>query len=216
MSIRVLLADDHTVVRDGLEMMLDSEDSISVIGTATNGFEAIDNSKKLEPDVVLMDIAMPNMNGIEATYRIKEQNPDTKVLILSMKYNKESVFRALKAGAIGYILKESASDEVVEAVKAASENKRFLSEKVDEIVIDSYLNEKEGPEEEDPLELLSSREREVLQLVSEGQTNQQIANQLYISEKTVGTYRSRLMNKLELDNITELVKFAIKHNITDV
>ena len=215
MDINVLLADGHTVVRDCLEIMLNSKQDISVVGTAKDGFESIDKTAKLEPDVVLMEIAMPEMNGIEATSRIKEQNPDIEVLILSMKYNQEDVFYALKSGAIGYILKESESDYVVKAVKDAYNRKRFLSEKVYDIVVNDYLRN-EGKQKEDALDVLSSREKEVLKLAAEGKTNKKIASKLYISEKTVGTYRNNLMNKLDLDNFTDLVKFAIKHNMTDL
>ena len=216
MAIDVLIVDDHAVLRDGLEMILESESDISVIGTATNGMDAIKKVQELNPDVAIMDISMPKMNGIEATRRIKDKNSAVRILILSMKYSKEDIFQALKAGAIGYILKESASQEVVQAVRAAYNHRRFLSHKVDEIVIDGYIHEQQGSTDDSPLGLLSSREREILQLVAEGRSNKEIASLLFISEKTVGTYRSRMMNKLGLDNLSELIKFAIKHDITSL
>lgn len=213
MAIEVLLVDDHAILRDGLKMILESNSDISVIDTATNGLQSIRKARKLKPDVIMMDISMPKMNGIEATRKIKDENPEINVLILSMKYSKEDIFRALKAGAIGYILKESASKEVVKAVRAAYHGRRFLSSKVDEIVIDSYIHDQQKTSRESPLELLSTREREILQLIAEGNSNKKIANTLFISEKTVGTYRSRMMKKLEIDNVSELIKFAIKHDI---
>lgn len=216
MSIKVLLADDHAVLRDGLKMILEEKSDISVIGTATNGLTAIEKADQLDPDVIIMDISMPKMNGLEATTRIKDRHPEIEILILSMKYSREDILRALKAGAVGYILKESASKEVVQAVRAANSGHRFLSRKVDEIVIDSYIKGQKEPNGKDPLEILSSREREILQFVAEGYTNKEIANTLFISEKTVATYRSRMMDKLGLDNLSDLIKFAIKHDVTSL
>jgi DNA-binding NarL/FixJ family response regulator len=216
MAIEVLLVDDHAILRDGLQMILEDNSDISVIGAATNGIEAIHKIDQLNPEVVIMDISMPKMNGIEATQRIKKNHPEVKILILSMKYSKEDIFQAIKAGAIGYILKESASKEVVRAVRAAHNDRRFLSEKVDELVIDSYIHEQKETAGEHPLELLSSREREILQLITEGKSNKEIAGMLFISEKTVCTYRSRMMKKLDIDNLPELIKFAIRQGITSV
>ena len=214
--IDVLLVDDHTVLRDGLKSILNDEGDIDVIGAASDGLEAIKKADQLEPEVILMDISMPNLNGIEATRKIVEKHDKTRVIILSMKYSKEDIYQALKAGATGYIVKESASKEVVEAVRAAHENRRYLSSKVDKIVIDSYIQEQQEHTGDNPLELLSTREREILQLVAEGENNRDIAAMLFISEKTVSTYRSRMMSKLGLDNLTELIKFPIKHDIISV
>mgnify|MGYP006279344013 CR=1 FL=1 len=216
MAINVLIVEDHTIVRDGLERILNSESDINVIGTADDGIKAIKKFKKLNPDVILMDIMMPNMNGIQATGEIKEIDSSVEIIILSMNYSHEDITMALKAGARGYITKESVSDEVVEAVRAVNGGQRYLSADVDEILIDNFIFGEEKESEATPLESLSSREREVLQLVAEGKSSKEIAKMLYISTKTVFSYRSRLMKKLEIDNVADLIKFAIKHDITSL
>lgn len=216
MAINVLIVEDHTIVRDGLERILNSESDINVIGTADDGIKAIKKFKKLNPDVILMDIMMPNMNGIQATGEIKEIDSSVEIIILSMNYSHEDITMALKAGARGYITKESVSDEVVEAVRAVNGGQRYLSADVDEILIDNFIFGEEKESEATPLESLSSRERGVLQLVAEGKSSKEIAKMLYISTKTVFSYRSRLMKKLEIDNVADLIKFAIKHDITSL
>lgn len=215
MSIKVIIADDHTLVRDGLKLILESSDGIKVIAEASDGLQTIQIARDLKPDVILMDISMPNMNGIEATNRIHEENPDIKIVILSMQSTVEDIFRALKAGAIGYLLKESAGKEVVEAVHAAFNGRRYLSRKVDDILIDSYIYERESMSETSPLEKLSSREKEVLQLVAEGKSSNEIAELLFLSVKTIETYRSRLMQKLGINDKSALIKFAIKHKLIE-
>lgn len=214
MSINIMIADDHAVVRDGLKMILESKGDIKVIAEAEDGLQAFKKAKELKPDVVLMDISMNNMNGIEATKRIIEDDPEIKVVILSIQSSSEDIYRALKAGAIGYLLKESAGNEVVEAVRVAFSGRRYLSRKVDDILIDSYIFEREKNNSAGPLEILSSREREVMQLVAEGNSSSDIAKLLFISVKTVETYRSRLMQKLGIKDLTELIKFAIQHRLT--
>ena len=214
MAIKIIIADDHAVVRDGLKMILESKGDIKVIAEAEDGLQACQKAKELNPDVILMDISMKNMNGIEATQRIIEDNPDIKVVILSIQSSSEDIYRALKAGAIGYLLKESAGNEVVEAVRAAYSGRRYLSHKVDDILIDSYIFEREKNDSKGPLEILSSREREVLQLVAEGKSSSEIAKLLFLSVKTVETYRSRLMQKLGIKDFAELIKFAIQHGLT--
>ncbi len=216
MNIKILIADDHAIVRDGLKMILESQGDVTVVDVASDGLEAIQSVRTHQPDVVVMDISMPNMNGIEATKRIKEEFPETRVVILSMQYTSEDIFRALQSGAIGYLLKESAGMEVVQAVRAAFSGRRYLSRKVDDIVIDSYIHEHKIQHAESPLESLSSREREVLQLVADGKSSSEIAELLFLSVKTIETYRSRLMEKLGLKDIPSLVKFAIRHGITQV
>lgn len=215
MSINLMIADDHTIVRDGLKMILESKGDIKVIAEAEDGLQAFQKAREFNPDVILMDIAMKNMNGIEATRRIIEDNRDIKIVILSIQSSAEDIYRALQAGAIGYLLKESAGAEVIEAVRAAYSGHRYLSRKVDDTLIDSYIFERERNESKGPLELLSSREREVLQLVSEGKTSSEIAKLLFLSVKTVETYRSRLMQKIGIKDITELVKFAMQHGLTE-
>jgi DNA-binding NarL/FixJ family response regulator len=210
MPIKVLIADDHTIIRDGLKLILESQSDIKVTAEADDGLAAIDKARKMQPDVIIMDIAMPNMNGIEATHRIKEENPDVRVVILSMHSTAEDIFRAMQAGALGYLLKESAGTEVVDAVRAVFKGRRYLSRKVDDILIDSYIFDHQWQSTKSPLESLSSREREVLQLVAEGKSSNDIASLLYLSVKTVETYRSRLMQKLGMKDKSDLIKFAIR------
>ncbi len=214
MTIKVFLADDHAVVRDGLRSLLEAEGNISVIGIAADGRETVRQVQRLRPDVVVMDIAMPELNGIEATLQVLETCPSTRVVILSMHSSKEHIFRALQAGAQGYILKESAGQEVVKAVRTVHSGSRYLSQRITETVIDDYVVQGQAASAGSPLERLSSREREILQLVVEGKTSAQIAEALYLSSKTVETYRSRLMQKLSVSDVPGLVKFAIQHGMT--
>jgi len=209
---RVLLADDHAVVRDGLRALLEHGGDFEIVGVAGNGREAVAEAQRLTPDVVVMDIAMPELDGIEATRRILEKCAGTKVLILSMVLSSEHLHRALHAGARGYVLKESAGDEVVDAVRAVQAGKRYLSHKISETMIDDYL--RDGVRVS-PLDSLSLRERDVLQLVVEGQTNSVIAAKLSLSPKTIETYRTRIMRKLKVQDTVELVKFAMRHGLTN-
>jgi len=213
MTIHVFLADDHTVVRDGLRHMLEAQGEVEVVGEADNGLEAVREAERLCPDVVVMDIAMPIMNGTEATQKIQEVSPSTQIIILSMYSTTEHIFQALRAGALGYVLKDSAGREVFDAVRAVSVGRRYLSQKITEAVVDDYVRYHKGASEQGPLEALSEREREVLQLVAEGKTSKEASEILYLSPKSVETYRSRLMQKLELDNISELVRFAMQNGI---
>jgi len=214
MEIKIIIADDHTIIRDGLKLILESQNDLKVIAEAENGLQVVNKVKELKPDVILMDIAMPNMNGVEATRRIIEENPSIKIIILSMHSTVEDIFRSLQAGAIGYLVKESAGTEVIDAVRAAFSGRRYLSRKVDDILIDSYIYEHQLKEADSPLERLSSREREVLQLVAEGKSSSEISDLLYLSVKTVETYRSRTMQKLGIKDLTGLVKFAIQQRLT--
>jgi DNA-binding NarL/FixJ family response regulator len=214
MKTRVIIVDDHTIVRNGLRLILETSGDIKIIGEAGDGLEAIQLVNADCPDVILMDIGMPNLNGIDASRLIKEQHPSVRIVILSMQSSSEDIFRAFQAGATGYLLKESAGTEVIEAVLAAHAGRRYLSRKVDDIVIDSYIQERRVGEKISPLESLSSREREVLQLVVEGRSSKDIAAMLYLSDKTIDTYRSRLMQKLGIFDIPSLVKFALQHGLT--
>ena len=214
MEIKIIIADDHTIIRDGLKLILESKSDLKVIAEAENGFQVVSKAKELQPDVIIMDIAMPNMNGVEATRRIIEENPAIKIIILSMHSTVEDIFRSLQAGAIGYLLKESAGTEIIDAVRAAFSGRRYLSRKVDDILIDSYIYEHQLKEADSPLERLSSREREVLQLVAEGKSSSEISELLYLSVKTVETYRSRMMQKLGIKDLPALVKFAIQQRLT--
>jgi len=214
MAIGVFLADDHAVVRDGLRFLLEAQNDITVTGEAADGREAVRSVQQTGPNVVVMDIVMAGLNGIDATQQIRETCPSTQVVILSMYANSEYIFRALKAGALGYVLKESAGNELVEAVRAVHRGRRFLSRRITEAVIDDYVSHRSVPFGPTPLDRLSAREREILQLVAEGQSSSKIAETLFISVKTVETYRSRLMQKLGIKDIPNLVKFAIKHGLT--
>jgi DNA-binding NarL/FixJ family response regulator len=214
LSITVFLADDHAVVRDGLRVLLEAQRDISVVGDAANGREAVRQAARLRPDVVVMDIAMPELNGIEAAREIGEVCPSTQIIILSMHSTLEHIFRALQAGACGYLLKESAGIEVVNAVRAVHAGHRYLSQKISDKLVDNYVSQHQAAEAKSPLERLSPREREVLQLVVEGKSSLEIADILCLSFKTVETYRSRLMHKLGVSDLPSLVKFAIQHGLT--
>lgn len=211
--IKVFLADDHAVVRDGLRVLLEVQSDISVVGTAENGREAVRLARQLHPDVMVMDIAMPELNGIEATQQIHDASASTQVLILSMHSTTEHIFRALQAGARGYLLKDSAGTEVVDAVRAVHAGRRYLSQKIASTVIDDYLSERHRAS---PLDSLSPRERQILQLVAEGKSSAEAAAMLFLSSKTVDTYRSRMMQKLGIGDLPSLVKFAIQHGITQL
>jgi DNA-binding NarL/FixJ family response regulator len=216
MPIKVFIADDHPVVRDGLRLILGTQEDITIVGEAADGRNAVDQVLRLKPDVVIMDIAMPELNGIEATQQILETLPAVKVIILSMHSSTEYVSRALRAGALGYILKESAGKNVVNAVKTVYLGHRYLCQRVTESLIGDYINLQEAPPGRSPLARLSPREREILQLVTEGKTSKEIGLMLFLSPKTVETYRSRLMVKLGIKDVPSLVKFAIQHGITSL
>jgi DNA-binding NarL/FixJ family response regulator len=214
MPIAVFLADDHAVVRDGLHALLGAERDIEVVGTAANGRDAVRQIAELDPDVAVLDIVMPDLGGIEATRQICETSPSTQVVILSMHISDEYVLRALQAGARGYLLKESAGEEVIDAVRAVHAGRRYLSEGIADRLIDGYLDLYDASEVGGALASLSPRELEVLQLVAEGKTSPEIARILTLSPKTVDTYRSRLMHKLDIGDVPSLVKFAIRHGLT--
>lgn len=215
-KITVFIADDHAILRDGLKLLLESNDRIKVIGDADNGRETVKKVRALKPDIVIMDIAMPELDGIEATRQIIEYSPITHVIILSMHSSPEYVHRSIDAGAKGYLLKESAGAEIINAVLTCSEGKKYLSKKISEQVIDEYFKQKTFKDKKDILSQLSAREMEILKLVVEGKSSAEIANIIYISPKTVETYRSRIMQKIGVKDITGLVKFAIRHKITDL
>lgn len=211
--IRIVLADDHAVVRDGLRVLLQAQPDFEVVGDAANGREAMRLTQQLHPDVVVMDIAMPELNGIEATLQIHDVAPATQVLILSMHSTTEHIFRALQAGARGYLLKDSAGAEVVDAVRVVHAGRRYLSPKIASTVIDDYISERQRAS---PLDSLSRRERQILQLVAEGKSSAEAAAMLFLSPKTVDTYRSRMMQKLRIADVPSLVKFAIQHGVTQL
>ncbi|HSH28639.1 MAG TPA: response regulator transcription factor [Thiohalobacter sp.] len=211
MPITVYLADDHTMVRDGLRRILETESDISVIGDTDNGREAAREARALKPMVMVMDIAMPELNGIDTTRAVHKTCPDTRVLILSMYYTAEHIFQALQAGARGYLLKESAGKELVSAIRTVHAGNQYLSQKITGVLIDDYLHMQHTSS---PLESLSPRERQILQMVVEGKSSKAIAQVLCLSPKTVETYRSRMMQKLGIADFPSLVRFAIQHGLT--
>ena len=214
-KLRILLADDHTILRDGIRSLLEDESDMTVIGEAEDGHSAVKLVKKLDPDVVLMDIAMPLLNGLEATRQIKRDNPQTKVLILTMHENEEYIRQVLAIGAMGYILKDAAARELLGAIRAVYRGEAVLSPAITRLVIEDYLRWGDLQPESDSSGL-SPREREVLQLVAEGYTNKQIAEILSISIKTVQAHRSNLMSKLDLHDRGELIKYAIQKKIIEI
>jgi len=208
--IRVLLADDHAMMLDGLKALLAASPDIEVVAEAGNGREAVRRTLELRPDVVIMDVSMPELNGIEAARLLRERLPEVRVVILSMHSSSEHVYRALEAGAAGYLLKESAGSELVLAVRAVQAGRRYLSS----TLTLAQSADQPATGQSSPLASLSSRERQVLQLVVEGRSSAEIANMVSLSRKTVETYRSRLMKKLDVSDVASLVKFAIQHGLT--
>jgi RNA polymerase sigma factor (sigma-70 family) len=215
MTITIFLADDHPVVRAGLRLIIEAQPDFQVVGEVDNGGDAVRQAENQCVDIVIMDIAMPQLNGVEATKQIRAVCPVTEVIILSMHASAKHIFRALKAGAKGYLLKGSAGNEVVEAIRTVKVGQRYLSQKISEEVR-SELSRHTLDRIEDPLDRLSNREREVLQLVVEGKSSPEIAVQLHLSVKTVETYRYRVMQKLNISDLPSLVKFAIQHGLTSL
>lgn len=212
MTIKILIADDHGVVAEGLKHLIEAQTDLQVVAIVPDGREAVRMAKEVEPDVVLMDLSMPELNGADATRAILERDPKCRVIVLSMYAEREYVRRALKAGAAGYVVKRSAAKEVVEAIRAVHAGQRYLSPRVADVVIDDYAGDGKG----DLLERLSAREREVLQLLAEGKTGAQIAEKLSLSQKTVETYRARLVEKLGIRDVAGLVKFAIQRGLVSL
>jgi len=213
-SIKVLLTDDHTILRKGLCSLLEDEEGIEVIGEAEDGREAIKLADKLHPDIVVMDIAMPGLNGLEATRQLRRLHPEIKILILSMYANVEYVFQTLQAGAEGYLVKKAAPSELVLAIKAVHQGNSFLSPSISRTVIDDYIRRaNQISQGEQAFEKLTARETEVLQLIAEGRKTREIAELLYISIKTVETHRAHIMDKLGIHNTAELTQYAISKRI---
>jgi DNA-binding NarL/FixJ family response regulator len=212
-SIRILLADDHTVVRDGLRVLLERQPGFEITGEASDGIEAVRVAEETNPDIVLMDIAMPLLNGIEATRRIVARCPKTGVLILSMHHDESYVLRSLNAGARGYLVKDTAKGDLITGIKAVYEGRSFLSPKVSRILQDDHLRTLRSKGVDDSYDLLTSREREILQLVAEGKTNKEIANLLNISPYTIDTHRTHILQKLNLHSAPELILYAVRKGI---
>ncbi|MCL6552723.1 MAG: response regulator transcription factor [Armatimonadota bacterium] len=214
-KIRILIADDHSIVREGVRMILAGQDDFEVVGEAATGREAVEQARRLRPDVVVMDISMPDLNGIQATELIRRELPEVQVLGLTMHEEGNYVFELLKVGAAGYVLKRAAAEDLVAAVRAAHRGEAFLYPSVAKMVVQDFLQRASPKEKEHALDGLTEREREVLTLIAEGYTNQEIANRLYISIKTVQTHRAHIMEKLNLHDRAELVRYAIRKGLIE-
>ncbi|MER3458972.1 MAG: DNA-binding response regulator [Chloroflexota bacterium] len=212
-KIRVILADDHTLVRKGLKALLAAYPHIEVVGEAADGREAVQLAEALRPHVVVMDINMPGLNGLEATDRIKRRCPEVNVLILSMHANEEYVLQVLRSGASGYLLKDSATEDLVAGIQAVTAGEAYLSPRISKTVIAEYVRRTEAEAQRRPHELLTPREREILQLIAEGRTSKEIASELHLSIKTVETHRANLMDKLNIHNRAGLIRYAIRAGI---
>jgi len=211
--IKVLLAEDHTIVRKGLRSLLDGEADIQVVGEAEDGQQAVEKAQLLLPDVVLMDITMPVLNGLEATRQIKSLHPRIKVVVLTVHSTQEYVFQILQAGGSGYVLKQAAVSELIQAIRAVYQGDSYLSPSISRQVVDEYG--RLAATMEDKFDKLTAREREVLQMVAEGRTNRQIAGLMHVTIKTVEAHRASLMNKLDLHSIAELTKYALRKGIAN-
>lgn len=213
--IRVLISDDHTILRSGLKMLLNAESDIEVVGEATTGEEAIRLAEQLHPDLVLMDISMPGMGGIDATAEIKRQHPEVRVLMLTMHENEAYLFRTIKAGGSGYVLKKAADTELIDAIHQVMQGGAFLRPSVTKALVKDYLERVETGEARDSYGTLTEREREILKLIAEGHTNPEIAKLLVISVRTVETHRAHIMDKLGIHQRSELVKYALRKGLLD-
>lgn len=213
-KIRVLLAEDHTIVRQGIAALLGAESDMEVVGEASNGLEAITLAKKLNPDVIIMDIGMRQLNGLEATREIKKLFPSMKILVLTMYDNEEWIFQILKAGATGYLIKDSAMTDLTSALRAVYQGDSYLSPSISKMVIEEYIRKAESGEKKGVENLLSGREREILQLIAEGNSIPQISNLLCISKKTVEAHKTHIMEKLNIRDKVGLIKYAIRSGLT--
>jgi two-component system response regulator NreC len=214
-KIRVLVADDHTIVREGVRILLEAQPDIEVVGEAADGQEALARVRELQPDIVLIDIAMPNLNGLEATRAIKRDYPNVQTIALTMYESDEYFFQILNAGASGYILKKAASADLLSAIRAVYAGEVFLYPSVARRLVSDYLSRVKSGEEKISYDGLTAREREVLKLIAEGHTNQAIADKLVISPSTVQTHRTRIMQRLNLHSRAELISYAMRKGLLD-
>jgi len=212
-QIHIVLADDHTIMRSGLRLLLDQQPGFEVVAEAGNGREAIDLVSKHHPEVAVLDIGMPQLNGIEATQYISSQEPQTKVVILSMHADEGYVLRALKAGARAYILKNSAEADLIRAVRTVADGKSFFSPVISKMLLEDYVRQIRDKHVEDSYDLLTSREREILQLLAEGRTNKEVANLLHLSVYTVDAHRGNILQKLNLHGVPEMILYAVRKGI---
>ena len=215
MSVKIILADDHRIMREGLRALLERDAAIEVIAEADNGRTTVELSRELNPDVVVIDIGMPDLNGIDATRQIVSESPAVKVIALSMHSDRKFVREMLSAGASGYLLKDSAFEELGTALTTVINNQTYLSPKIADTVVKDYLGKVE-PKESKVSPALTKREREVLQLIAEGKTTKDIASQLYVSIKTIETHRKQIMDKVGLNSVAELTKYAIREGLTSL
>ena len=213
MSIRIVLADDHRITREGVRLMLDQEAEFDVVGETGDGRKAVDLVAELTPDVVIMDLTMPSLNGVEATRQVKAQNPDVKVIVLSMHLERQFVSETLAAGASGYLLKDSPTEELLKAVRTVMGGDPYLSPKVQEVLVTSCLT---AAQSDRGLQSLSPREREVLQLTAEGKNTKEIGLMLHLSSKTVEGHRRQLMSKLNINSIADLTRYAIREGLASL
>jgi DNA-binding NarL/FixJ family response regulator len=212
-NTKVLIVDDHAIVREGIRMILALHPDIEVIGEASDGLEAIDRVNKLTPDVVLMDMAMPGLGGLEATLEIMKLRPQTRIIVLTQYDDTEYIYRFLKAGVAGYVLKKAVGNDLVTAIRSACQGKSFIDPQIADKVIKGFLEQPTLPPGEIEYEKLSDREKEVLKLIAEGRTARSIADALNLSVKTIMTHRANLMEKLNLHNRAELIKYAVRHGL---
>ena len=212
-EIRILLADDHNVMRAGLKLLLEKHAGFKVVSEAADGHQAVENALATKPDVVVLDIAMPKLSGVEAAQRINSQLPHTAIIILSMHSDEGYVLRALKSGARGYLLKDSAESDLVEAIKVLSEGKAFFSPEISKVLAEDYVREVKARHAEDSYDLLTPREKEILQLLVEGRSNKDIATLLNLSLYTIETHRKNLQTKLNLHNFPELILYAVRKGL---
>jgi len=212
-QIRILLADDHNVMRRGLRLLLESQPEFTVVAEASDGLNAVEQAKATTPDVVVLDISMPHLSGTDAAQRITEELPSAAIVILSMHSDEGYVLRALKAGAKGYLLKDSAEGDLIEAIKAVSRGKAFFSPEVSRMLVEDYVREIKTRGAQDSYELLTAREKEVLHLLAEGKSNKDIAGLLHMSPYTVETHRRNLQEKLNLHSFAELILYAVRKGV---
>ncbi|MFA5554816.1 MAG: response regulator transcription factor [Phycisphaerae bacterium] len=213
MKKRILIADDHKITRQGLRSLLESDRELEVVAEAQNGREAVTLARQIEPDVIIMDVSMPDLNGVEATRRIISDNKNVKVIALSMHSDTLFVSEMLKSGAVGYLLKDCAFEELLQAIKTVIDGKTYLSPSISNVVVDDYLH-RLAKSHVLEIDVLTDREREVLQLLAEGQSTKQIAIKLHVSAKTIETHRRQIMNKLDLHTVAELTKYAVRKGLT--